>query len=124
MHNDGEYMKFSRPRKKPLIALLVKRTVFFFFFFSLMIIMLYIVGTFQEFMESTQLILLRFLVVMSIFLSIGALYGSILDAGFFIIKRQRQFLLGIIFYFLMIIFGVCISLIASFLLVLVGGNVV
>ncbi len=116
-------MKFTRPRKKPLIALLVKRTVFFFFFFSLLIILLYVVGTIQEFMESTQLILLRILVIMSIFLSIGALYGSILDAGFLIVKHQKQFLLGIILYLLMIIFGVSISLISSFLLVLVGGNI-
>jgi hypothetical protein len=116
-------MKFSRPRKKPLIALLVKRTVLFFFFSSVMIILLYIVGTIQEFMESTQIILLRFLVIMSIFLAIGALYGGLLDAGFLIIKRQTQYLFGLFSYFLMIVIGIVISLIASFLLVLIGGNV-
>ena len=116
-------MKFNRPQKKPLIALMVKRTVFFFFIASLMIIFLYIVGTVQGFMETTQIILLRFLVIMGIFLSIGALYGSILDAGFIFIKHRRQFVLGIISYLLLIIFGVIISVIASFILVLAGGNI-
>jgi hypothetical protein len=88
-----------------------------------MIILLYVVGTIQEFMESTQLILLRFLVVMSIFLSIGALYGGILDVGFLFAKRRKQFLLGIISYLLLMILGISISLISSFLLVLVEGNI-
>jgi hypothetical protein len=87
-----------------------------------MIILLYVVGTMQEFMESTQIILLRFLVIMSIFISIGALYGSLLDVVFLFIKRQKQFFFGIIPYFLMIIFGLSVAVIASFLLVLVGGN--
>jgi hypothetical protein len=95
----------------------------FFFFSSLMIILLYVVGTIQEFMESTQLILLRFLMVMSIFLSIGALYGGLLDTGFFFAKRRKHFLWGIVLYFFMIIFGISISIVASFLLVLVGGNI-
>jgi hypothetical protein len=81
------------------------------------------VGTVQEFMESTQIILLRFLVVMSIFLSIGALHGSLLDAGFLIIKHRKQSILGMISYLMLIIFGVSISIFASFLLVLAGGNI-
>jgi hypothetical protein len=116
-------MKFSRPRKKPLIVLLVKRTVLFFFFASIMIILLYIVGTVQEFMEITQRILLRLLVITSIFLSIAALYGSLLDVGFLIAKHRKQFILGIFSYLLLIAFGVGISIIASFLLVLIGGNI-
>lgn len=116
-------MKFTRPQKKPLIALLVKRTVFFFFSFSLLITFLYIVGTIQGFMETTQTILLRLLVIMGIFLSIGALYGSIMDAGFILINHRRRFILGIISYLLLVMFGVTISVISSFILVLTGGNI-
>jgi hypothetical protein len=116
-------MKFSRPRKKPIIALLVKRTVLFFFFSSIIIILLYVVGTIQGFMESTQLILLRVLAIMSIFLSIGALYGGLLDVGFLFIKHRKQSFWGIISYLLMVLFGVTVSVIASFMLVLVGGNI-
>jgi hypothetical protein len=116
-------MKFNRPRKKPLIALLVKRTVLFFFFASILLILLYVVGTIQDFMESTQIILLRLLAIMSIFLSIAALYGGLLDIGYFIIKHRRQSLLGILSYVLLIAFGVSISVITSFMLVLAGGNI-
>lgn len=116
-------MKFRRPRKKPLIALLVKRTVFFFFFASIFIILLYAVGTVQDFMENTQIILLRLLVITGLFLSIAAVYGSLLNVGFLFIKRQKQFFLGIIPYLLLIVFGVSVSAAASFLLVIIGGNI-
>ncbi len=74
-------------------------------------------------MEITQIILLRLLVITSIFLSIAAVYGSLLDTGFLFIKHQKQFLLGIISYLLLIVFGIVIAVIAAFMLVLVGGNI-
>ena len=115
-------MKFSRPQKKPLVAILVKRTVFFFFSISLLTSFLYAVGTRQGFMEITQIILLRLLIIIGIFLSIGALYGGILDAGLIIFKGRRRYIMGIVSYLLLVIFGVAISLTASFILVLAGGN--
>lgn len=74
-------------------------------------------------METTQIILLRFLIVTGIFLAIAALYGSLLDAGLLFSKREKHFVLGVFFYLFLIVLGAIISAAAAFLLMLVGGNI-
>jgi len=60
-------MRFPRLLKEKLLILLISRTALFFFLMCLITIFLYIVGTVQDFIDSTQLFLLKFYCFLGIF---------------------------------------------------------
>jgi hypothetical protein len=113
-------MPASRPLKKPLIAILVRRAALFFFFLCVLVVFLYSIGTAQEFMDRTQLLLLRVSVVLGLSLAVGSVYGIILSVWFR--GKENRFLGGIGLYTALGIFGTAIATLAAFIMVVAGGN--
>jgi hypothetical protein len=113
-----------RPDPKPLIALLVKRAVLFMFGSCALSLFLYAVGTAQEFLESTQLLLLRLSYLSALLLAIGAVYGLLLDLFFAYRLRRRTFLWGVLAYAGLASFAVLVVLLSGGILVAVVGNLV
>jgi hypothetical protein len=115
-------MKTVGPKKKPVIAILVKRTVLFFFFLSVLTVFLYVIGTAQEFMDRTQLLLLRISVVLGLCLAMDSFYGVILNLWFLIHNRKIRFIGSSGIYFLTGILGALMAVAAAFIIVTSGGN--
>jgi hypothetical protein len=68
---------------------LVARTVVFFFIFSLLLFLLYLLGNFQEFLDSTQIFLIQLLKISLLAeVFVGLLYLLMV----FLLRRQRRFL--------------------------------
>lgn len=91
---------------------LVARTVVFFFIFSLLLFLLYILGNFQEFLDSTQIFLIQLLKV-SLLAEVftGLLYLLII----FLLRRQRRFLGKVILCSLSIVASFVLLMAFSFL---------
>lgn len=112
-----------RPKPKPLILLLVKRAVFFLTIVCALTVFLYGIGTAQDFLESTQLGLLRLSAVLGLLLAVGSVYGLILDVAYSIVSRLRRFLWGAAAYCASALFGIGVALLSNGVLVLIAGNV-
>jgi hypothetical protein len=112
----------TKPEGKPLLVLLVKRAVFFLFGLCLLCIFLYCVGTVQEFLDATQIALLRSASGLGLLLGIGAAYGLVLDIGAATLLKTPRFLLGAGAYLFLSLTGILVAGIASFILVTVSGN--
>jgi hypothetical protein len=115
-------MPASRPLKKPFIVILVKRAVLFFFFLCVLVVYLYGIGTVQEFMDRTQLLLLRLSVILGLSLGVGSIYGIILNVWFGLLHIKYRFFGGIGIYLVFGIFGAVIATLAAFIMVAAGGN--
>jgi hypothetical protein len=68
---------------------LVARSVVFFFIFSLLLFLLYLLGNFQEFLDSTQIFLIQLLKVS---LLAEVFTGLLYILMVFLLRRQRRFL--------------------------------
>jgi hypothetical protein len=113
---------------KPIIALLVKRTVSLFFAICILTFFLYGVGTGQGFMDTTQFRLLNLSIIFGLFLGVGALYGIILNCillaqGANSVRETRHYAGDIGVYILMGVFGLALATMAAFILVVAEGNV-
>jgi hypothetical protein len=115
-------MKAGELKNKPFIAILVKRTALFFFSLSALTVFLYAIGTAQEFMDSTQLFLLRASVVLGLCLAMNGIYGLALNLWLFIQKRQLGFFGSSAFYIITGILGAALAAAAAFIIVAAGGN--
>jgi hypothetical protein len=115
-------MGIFRPQKKSILVLLVKRTVFFFFTMCVFTVFLYGIGTIQEFMDTTQQIMLRLSIILGFSLAVGSIYGILLDLWVFFYERNRRFLWGIGGYIGMGLFGAAIAAVATFIVVVSRGN--
>jgi hypothetical protein len=115
-------MRISRPEKKAVIAILVKRTVSFFFGMCLLTLFFYGIGTTQGFMDITQLLLLRLSIVWGLFLGVGSLYGIILTL--WLARKGWKFLYvrGLGAYMLLSLFGILVAAAAALIIVTAGGN--
>jgi hypothetical protein len=120
-HDSGR-RKWSHPEKKPILALLVKRTVFFFFIMCVLTVFLYGIGTVREFMDATQEILLRLAAIFGFLLAVGSVYGIGMDLWFILYKGKYRFFLGIGGYAVLGIFGILVAAAATFIVVISGGN--
>ncbi|MDR2759762.1 MAG: hypothetical protein LBB78_10335 [Spirochaetaceae bacterium] len=115
-------MGISRPKKKPILAILVKRTVFFFFTMCIFTVFLYGIGTIQGFMDTTQQIMLRLAIIMGFSLAVGSIYGILLDLWFIFLQGKYRFFWGIGGYIGMGVFGAVIAALATFIVAISGGN--
>jgi len=91
---------------------LVARGVVFFFIFSLLLFLLYLLGNFQEFLDSTQIFLIKLLkisLLTEVFL--GVLYIVLV----FVLRRQRRYYLKLIFCSLSVVISYLLLLAFSFL---------
>ncbi|GHV74008.1 hypothetical protein AGMMS49940_13100 [Spirochaetia bacterium] len=112
----------KKPLRKPLIVILVRRAVLFFFFLSIIVVYLYCLGTAQEFMDRTQLLLLRFSLGLGLSLGLSSLYGLGMSVWPIIRRRKHRFLGGAILYIAMGLFGAAIAALAAFIMAAAGGN--
>jgi hypothetical protein len=111
-----------RPENKPVIAILVKRAILFFFFLCALTVFLYGIGTAQEFMDRTQLMLLRLSVVFGLSLAVCSVYGIALNCYLVFYKRAYRFFTGAGIYIVLGLFGAAIATLAAFIIVAAGGN--
>jgi hypothetical protein len=112
---------------KPIIALLVKRTVSFFFAICILAFFLYGIGTNQSFTDATQSRLLHLSVTFGLFLGVGSLYGIILDCILLVrgtnsVHETRRYESDIGIYIVMGLLGFAIAAGAAFILVVAEGN--
>jgi hypothetical protein len=115
-------VKFSRPVKKPLILLLVKRGLFFLSILCFLGFFLYVLGTRQGFMDRTQLFLLRFQTVMGTLLAAGTALGVLIQVFFVFLYKKPVFTGDLAWYFFFGLLGILAALGAAFILVLAGGS--
>jgi hypothetical protein len=91
---------------------LVARTVVFFFIFSLLLFLLYLLGNFQDFLDSTQIFLIQLLKVSLLAeVFVGLLYLVMV----FLLRRQRRFLGKVILCSLSVVASFALLLAFSFL---------
>lgn len=111
-----------RPKRKPLLSLMIKRVVFFLATMGSLTVFLYGIGTAQDFLESTQLGLLRLSAAIGILLFLGSLFGLVLDVFYAAHARAPRSLWGAFAYLFALLFGAAIALFSNGILVLVAGN--
>jgi hypothetical protein len=109
-------------KRKPLIAVLVKRTVSFFFVMCIFSVFLYGIGTAQGFMDRTLLFLLRLSVLLGFFQGVGSLYGFILDFWLLFHRREFRYLYGAGAYLFLCFLGAGIAVSGVFIIIVAGGN--
>ncbi|MDR0388927.1 MAG: hypothetical protein LBH73_02540 [Spirochaetaceae bacterium] len=115
-------MKFSRPVRKPLILLLVKRGVFFLGTLCFLTAFLYALGTRQGFMDRTQILLLRLLAVLGMLLITGTVFGVLTQVVFSILYKKPAFPRDLAWFVFFALIGLIAAFGAAFILVLARGN--
>jgi membrane-associated PAP2 superfamily phosphatase len=115
-------MNFFRIRKEDLLHILINRTVIFFFLACLLTLFIYAAGTVQNFIDSTQLYLLKLYSVLGIFLTVSSGLGIILDTGRFVRIKEARSLIRAVVYVFLALFGAATVLTVVFIISLSGGN--
>ena len=115
-------ISFLRYLKERLLPILVNRTVIFLFLMCLLTMFLYVVGTIQGFIDSTQLVLLKLCVVLGIFLAVTSVYGAALNLWRLFNVKKARYLFRAGGYMLLVIFGAAAVLAAKFIITASGGN--
>ena len=88
---------------------IVSRGLVFFFILSLLTLSLYLLGNFQEFLDSSQIFLLRLLEINLLFeVFLGLFYIFLV----FVMKKQKQLFVKLILSFLSVVF--CFFLLLTF----------
>jgi hypothetical protein len=111
-----------RPKKKPLRFIVIERAVFFFFSLCAFSFFLYGIGTAQEFMDVTQLFLLRLFLGTGLFLAAAASAGFVLALWRCIVSRGRH-VFGAVLYLFFCFAGLAAAALASVITAIAGGNV-
>ncbi|MDR3335394.1 MAG: hypothetical protein LBT13_11010 [Treponema sp.] len=114
-------MKIVRPEKKPMSAILIKQVVSFCLGMCVLTLFLYGIGTAQEFMDKTQLILLRLTSILGLFLGAGSLYGILVNCRL-LFRGKVRYIGGIGVYMMLGLFGMAVAAVSVFLVVVAGGN--
>ena len=115
-------MDSLRNRKEKLFPVLISRAVILFFMMCLLTLFLYLAGTIQGFVDSTQLFLLRLYTVFGIFLSVISVVGMVLNLYRLIGTKKLRYLLRAVVYMLLVIFGVSTVLVIMFIITVSIGT--
>ena len=83
---------------------------------------LYILGTYQGFMDTTQFFLLNITGFFGKLLFITCFFGFLVDLIYLFRKRIKRYFISLIFYIILGIFGGIVSSSAYFIMVLSDGN--
>jgi hypothetical protein len=83
---------------------------------------LYAVGTAQEFLDQTQLFLLRLSALLGLLSAIGAVYGCAIDLYAALMLKSRRFFAGFAAYLLVALGGAAVAVFSNAVLVAVAGN--
>ena len=115
-------MDISHFSREKLLPILVNRTVIFFFLMCLLALFLYLAGTFQEFIDTTQITLLKVYSTLGIFLTATSISGLIIGLGRMITTKKAGYLLRASGYLALALFGTVTVLIAIAIISISGGN--
>ena len=82
--------------ERSFLFVLIERTVVFFFFMTVILLILYLMGNYQEYLDSTQILLINLLIVITLFEVIMVIYylGFLV---FYAVKFSRIYTIRIIF---------------------------
>lgn len=97
------------------------RTVLFFFSFLLALFSLFILGNIQNFLNTSQLIILRFLIGSGVLLFLFALVALIFECYYMLHVQNTQYLFHCIISGAACIFGLAIAATAAVILMLSAG---
>jgi hypothetical protein len=115
-------MRFVRPEKKSIVAILVKRGVIFLGLMLMLTVFLYAVGTIQGFTDQTQALLLGLSLAEGLSLAAGSIYGIVFNVLFILRGGSYRLFWGTGAYIALGLFGVLITALSAFILALAGGN--
>ena len=115
-------MDSTRSTREKQLPILINRTVIFFFFMCFFTLFLYMVGSAQKFIDSTQLFLLRLYTILGIFLAFTSASGVILDLSRFIKTKRLRYLLRAGGYVVLVIFGTITVLLIMTILAISAGD--
>jgi len=115
-------MVFTRFSKEKILPILINRAVLFLLIMCLLILFLYFAGTIQDFMDSTQFLLLNLYYVLGIFLTLTSFGGVILDLGRFLKAKKLRYLLRAGGYLSLVIFGTITVFFITAIIAISGGN--
>jgi hypothetical protein len=113
-------MKITRPVKKPVIIILIKKASFFLVAMCSLALLLYLLGNIQGFMDKTERILLRATAAAGICLAFSSLAGIFFTFLMFLSGKFR-YIGGVVAYALMVLFGIAAAVFSSSILVLANG---
>ncbi|GHV61168.1 hypothetical protein AGMMS49587_04600 [Spirochaetia bacterium] len=118
-------MNISPQGKKPIVLTLLKGAALFPFGVCLLSVFLYIAGTRQEFMDSTQLLLIHGAMLSGLLSAVLSFYGIIADLVYLISRRPSRlvYLWGIAGYLCLGLTGGLIAVLGTLLTAIAGGNV-
>ena len=105
--------------KFPVIV--ANRIVLFFFLMCLFTGFLYVLGTVQGFMDDTQFILLGLARTLGILLASSSFFTIILSFVFYLISKKLRYLGGVLLHAFFGFFGVGLTFVSSFIVVISGG---
>ena len=109
--------------KEKLFPMLVSRTVIFFSFMCLLTLFIYAAGTFQGFIDSTQLSLLKLYLVLGIFLAITSVLAAIVNVRRFLRNKKLRYLLRAGGYVLLAFGGIITVMAVMFIITVAKGNI-
>jgi len=108
--------------KEKLFPILVNRTVLFFFLMCLLTLFLYLAGTSQGFIDSTQLNLLKLYSILGIFLTFTSASGVVVDLSRMARTKKAGYLFRAGGYLFLMVFGTVTVLAAIAIIAISGGN--
>ena len=115
--------KTGQEHRKISLRVFVSRWVILLFLLCLFVIFLYIAGSSQGFLDSTQHFILNLVSILGIFLVTGALFGFFYSLFLFFKRAFRsRHLFGALFYLFITILGAAASLSAMTIITASGGN--
>ena len=115
------FFRHNNLREK-LLPILINRTVIFFFLMCLLTLFLYLVGSAQEFIDSTQLLLLRIYSILGIFLAFTSASGVILDLWRFIRTKKIRYLFRAGGYVFLVVFGIFTVIVVMAIVAIATGD--
>ena len=115
-------MVFPRFNREKLLPIMINRTAIFLFIMCILTLYLYAIGTSQDFIDTTQLSLLRLYVVFAIFLATTSSCGIILNIVRFLAQKKIRYLLRAAGYLLLVLYGTATLLTVMFIFTLSSGS--
>ena len=115
-------MDFTGYKIERLLPILINKTAIFLFLMCILTIFLYVAGTSQGFIDSTQLFLLRLYVIMGIFLMTASVFGMFLELSRVIKRKSPRYFLRAGGYLLLLVFATITVMASLFVIALSEGN--
>ena len=111
----------NSPVQQHVTIKFLHRTVLFFFSFLIALFSLFILGNIQNFLNASQLIILRFLIGTGVLLFLFALFAIVFECYYMIHVQSAQYLFHCIISGVACVFGLAIAVVAAVILLLSAG---